>query len=240
MNRRTNNSIILHCFHPLFNNTRIGICIYSFLFYLFFFCLDQQEKICAVCFNTFFIEAEDSIEAPSSGGTSNCGHQGTTTAAVAATSANALTSARPSSISFAVGASAALTSSHENGRQQRPYSEPPGDHGNSGHHHHHHHLEGIATSAENFTSIHPSGRYRILSLNKSQLDKACKAKEFPETASVKLLFDASVRHPAASGNGNSCGSVAGSGSGSEERRSEGGSPAEEDSSEEDEASYVRM
>lgn len=80
----------------------------------------------------------------------------------------------------------------------------------------------------------------MLSLNKSQLDKACKTKEFPETASIRLLFDSSVRHPAASGNGNSSGSVAGSGSGSEERRSEGGSPAEDESSDEDEASYVRM
>ena len=73
------------------------------------------------------------------------------------------------------------------------------------------------------------GRFRELILNKSQLDRACKAKEFPDKASIHLYFDSSLP-PAASGNGNAV------------RHSEGGSPGEDESSDDDddETSCVRM
>ncbi|OQR70076.1 phosphatidylinositol 3 [Tropilaelaps mercedesae] len=194
-------------------------------FYINRFVPGVKEKICAVCFNTFFIEADVNSGGVGSSGPGN-------------RNSSSISGSRPSSISFSLGSSTVTADSHENGQEQRPYSEPPGEH-----------MTASALNSSSFSCGQTegsvgygavSGRYRVLSLNKSQLDKACKTKEFPETALIRLLFDPSIRHPAASGNGNDSGSVAESGSGSEERRNEGGSPAEDDSSEEDETSCVRM
>lgn len=151
-----------------------------------------QEKICGVCFNTFFVDRSTTL--------TDLKH----------------TISQPQ-------------------QQQDPGATLPAADGNGAI------LGGVEggggsetlVSLQEICSRDP-GRYRALILNKSQLDRACKAKEFPDKASIQLYFDTSLP-PAASGNGNA-----------EQRHSEGGgggSPGDDESSDDDdddETSCVRM
>lgn len=192
----------------------------------------------SMCFNTFFIKNYDGADSrgtmgspapPPGPGVDQGGSADSASGGPASGSQTA-------SMSFSDGpVSAPLEEScvsHENGQQQRPYSEPAGEEQTGG--------GGSWLEGHTGSVVSLEGRYLVLSLNKYQLDKACKNRDFPETAVIRLTFDANIREPLESGNGNGAESVTGSASGSEEHRSEEGSPDEDESSDEEDASCVRM